>query len=112
MNKQSMQIGVLILSAAMALPACAASNNASQASKHSTLAAGHSVVAGTKVVSGAVAAPLVITGKIGEAAGKAGDAMMDYALTDEPLEVSEETIVAQPDPAPRQMKSVREQGGI
>ncbi|MDO6747619.1 hypothetical protein [Gilvimarinus sp. 1_MG-2023] len=106
--KKTTQIGLLALTALCTLPACAASDNASQAIKHSGLAAGHSAVAGAKVVSGAVATPMIVVGEVGKAAGKAGDVMMDFALEDAPLEVSDKVIIA--DPAPRHLP--KRDGGI
>lgn len=110
MTKLSQQVGLFALIAAFTLPACAASNNASQAVKHSGLAVGHTAVAGTKVVSAVVATPMIVVGEVGKAAGKAGDHMMDYAQEDTPLEVSDEVIIA--DPAPRDLAKPSTQGGI
>ncbi|WP_339617433.1 hypothetical protein [uncultured Gilvimarinus sp.] len=111
MNKSTKQIGLFTLLALSALPASAASQNASKAAEHSALAAGHSATAGAQVVSAAVATPLVVVGEVGKAAGKTGEKMMKFALDDEPLEISDDTIIA--DPAPRQhMQTVNDQGAI
>lgn len=53
---------------------------------------------------------MIVAGKVGKAAGKAGDVMMDFALEDAPLEVSDEIIIA--DPAPRHLPTRNKQGGI
>lgn len=107
MNMNKKQLGLIALSLVLALPAHAQSDNASQAGKHSALAAGHSVVAGTKVVSAAVAVPLVIAGAAGTVSGHAGEALLEHAFAPQPLEISDEVIVA--DPAPRQLRQNQEQ---
>ncbi len=96
------QLGLFTALALLTLPSLAASENASQASKHSALAAAHSTVATAKVASGVVAAPLMVSGATGKAAGKAGDVLMEFALEDEPLEITDQTVTA--DPAPRNLK--------
>lgn len=97
--RHPLQLGLLALALTLALPAQAASDNASEAARHSALAAGHSVVAGSQVVSGAVAVPLVIVGGIGTVSAEAGEALLEHALTPQPLEISDEHVIA--DPAPR-----------
>lgn len=111
MNKSTKRVALFTLLTVCALPAMAASQNASKAAEHSALAAGHSTVAGAQVVSAAVATPLVVLGEIGKAAGKTGEKMLDFAFDDAPLEISDDTIIA--DPAPRQhMQTDNDQGAI
>jgi hypothetical protein len=106
MNMNKQQLGLIALSLVLALPAHAQSDNASQAGKHSALAAGHSAVAGTQVVSAAVAVPLVIVGAAGTVSGQAGEALLEHAFAPQPLEISDEVIVA--DPAPRHLRHDQE----
>jgi hypothetical protein len=101
-------LGLVALSFLLALPAHAGSGNASEAGKHSGLAAGHSVVAGTQVASAAVAVPLIVTGVVGEVSGEVGGSLMDHASKPRRLEISDEVIVA--DPAPRHLPGHRDAG--
>lgn len=111
MSKLTKQVSLLALLTLSALPSYAASQNASKAGEHSALAVGHSTVAGAQVVSAAVATPLLVADEIGKAAGKTGQKMMQFALDDKPLKISDETIIA--DPAPRQqMQKRNDQGEI
>jgi hypothetical protein len=111
MTRSIKQAGLFTLLTLSVLPACAASQNASKAAEHSALAAGHSATAGAQVVSAAVATPLVVAGEVGKVAGKTGEKMLEFALDDAPLEISDDTVVA--DPAPRQqMRTVNDQGEI
>ena len=75
------------------------SQNASAASKHSVLAVSHGVVASAKVASAIIATPLIVVGAIGGVSMKAGNALMDKAISTTPLEITEKTITATPSPA-------------
>lgn len=70
-------------------------NNASQASGHSVQAISHAAVAGAALVSGSVAMPLMISGKIGEVSGAAGNGLWEAADTPigTPLPISDETFL-------------------
>ena len=74
-----------------------ASENISNASKHSVLALTHGVKGSVKVVSGVVAIPLIIVGNIGPVSQSAGTALMTNA-TGKPLKVSDVIITAAPSP--------------
>ena len=84
-----------------------ASQNASAASKHSALAASHGTVASAKLGSAVLATPLIILGAIGNVSLKAGNALMENALSTTPLEITEKTITAAPSPA--QMMKAKQQ---
>ncbi len=75
-------------------------DNASQESGQSAVAMGQLSVAGVKVVAGSVALPIMLAGSTATAGGSAvaelGSDMWQSANA--PLEVSPETIVAQPAP--------------
>jgi len=107
MKSSTKVTSLLLLAAVLTTPAWAVSDNASQAGKHSAMALAHTGVATTKVVSAVAAAPLVVIGELGKAAGEAGDSMMGYALEDEPLEISDDTVIA--DPAPRHVNARKQQ---
>ncbi|MCP3672849.1 MAG: hypothetical protein GY829_00060 [Gammaproteobacteria bacterium] len=79
--------------------ALGASKNASAASKHSVLAVSNGVVATAKVASAVIAVPLLIIGNAPEISKKTGEALMDVAIADTPLIVSDITITADPAPA-------------
>lgn len=72
--------------------------NAGIASQQSGQALKHGALASGQVVSATVAVPLVVVGEVGKAAGKAGEGLMEFAI-DQPLEVSDTTITADPAPA-------------
>jgi hypothetical protein len=76
-----------------------ASQNASAASKHSALAASHGTVASAKLGSAVIATPLIVVGAIGNVSLKAGNALMEHAVSTTPLEVTDKTITAAPSPA-------------
>ncbi|TLU66651.1 hypothetical protein FE810_03815 [Thalassotalea litorea] len=88
---------------------CAApgvSEHSAQAGKHSALAVSNAGTASGKAVSGVVAVPLTALGAVGNASGRAGDALMENALTTQPLLITELTVTSspvvktEPDPAP------------
>lgn len=74
--------------------------NASKASGDSVIAVAELAESGVKLVAGAVALPFVVVGSAAESAGGAvresGEDVWDSA--NEPLEVSPETVTAQPAP--------------
>jgi hypothetical protein len=73
--------------------------NASEAGKHSTLATSEGITASTKIASGVVAVPLIVSGGSAQASTAAGDTSMQQAGSEEPLEITEKTVTA--DPAPQ-----------
>ena len=76
-----------------------ASQNASNASKHSALAAAHGTIASAKLGSAMIATPLIVVGAIGNVSLQAGNALMEKAVSTTPLEVTDKTITAAPSPA-------------
>lgn len=74
------------------------SDNASAASKHSVLAASHGVVASAKVGSAVVAVPLIVAGSVGQVSQHTGSKLMEAAVNDTPLTITEKTITAAPSP--------------
>jgi hypothetical protein len=84
-----------------------ASQNASAASKHSALAASHGAVASAKLGSAVIATPLIIVGAIGSVTLKAGNELMENALSTTPLEITDKTITSTPSPA--QMMKINKQ---
>ncbi|MGJ8693077.1 MAG: hypothetical protein ACSHW0_11415 [Thalassotalea sp.] len=83
--------------------ACASDSvqHSGKAVKHSTLAAGHSVVTTAKVASVAVAIPLVVVGSAGIASVAAADSLDKKMHRHTPIEITEITITA--DPAPNKV---------
>ncbi|UUC49582.1 hypothetical protein NOX82_27530 [Pseudomonas citronellolis] len=78
--------------------AVASTQHAAAASGHAASAVGHGAVASGQVVGGAVALPLKAVGAVGEAADKAGDALLNSAGVSKPLPVSDDTVSAGPAP--------------
>lgn len=72
--------------------------NAGTASQQSGQALKHGAIASGQMVSGVVAVPLMAVGAVGHVAGEAGQGLMELAI-DEPLEVSDTTVTADPSPA-------------
>lgn len=91
-----------IVAALVAAPACAQDSlgNVSKASGDSVVATAQLAEAGVKVVVGVVALPFVAVGTVAESGGAAiwdsGQAAFDSA--NGPLEISPETVTAQPAP--------------
>jgi len=75
-----------------------ASQNTSAASKHSALAVAHGSKASTQVASAVIATPLLVVGAVGHVSLKAGTALMEHAVTNEPLEITPKTITVAPSP--------------
>jgi len=67
---------------------------------HSGQAVSHGVAASAMASSGVVAIPLVLSGAVGHASGKAGKELWDIANTPigDPLPISDEAITAGPTP--------------
>lgn len=99
MNKHRNKLAALVITSAFAAPVLAggSAKHFSNAVNHSAQAVAHTTVAGLKLVSGAVAVPLLVTGEIGKASGQAGEALWEDANTE--LPVSEEVITAGATPA-------------
>lgn len=83
-----------------------ASEHVSAAVTHSGNAVAHTSVAAVKLVSGAVAAPLMVSGEVGKASGRMGEALWEEANT--PLPVTDEVITAGPPPARAMGREKRE----
>lgn len=97
-------IFALLLNANLTLANDSATHG-SKATKHSALAASHAGASSSKVVSAAVAVPLIITGSAGQVSTATGESLMEKATGNEPLEITDTTVTA--DPAPSQvMKTV------
>lgn len=88
----------LLLTASSMTFAADSVGNAGAASRQSGQAAKHGALAAGQVVSATVAVPLVVVGEVGKAGGKAGEALAEFAV-DQPLEVSDVTLTADPAPA-------------
>lgn len=73
--------------------------NAAASLNHSGKAVKHAAIASGQVVSGAVAVPLIAAGELGKASGKAGEALMNVATDNQPLEVTDITLTAEAAPA-------------
>ncbi len=73
---------------------------------HSAQALGHVTVAGLKLVSGAVAIPLMMSGEIGKASGEIGESLWEEANA--PLPITEEVITVGPTPADAMAKEEQE----
>jgi hypothetical protein len=90
----------LTLMTSQAVLAADSIGNAAASVNHSGKAIKHAAVASGQFVSGAVAVPLIAVGELGKASGKAGEALMDVATDkQQPLEVSDITLTAEPTPA-------------
>ena len=87
----------VILSFSMPVFAGGSAQHFSDSIDHSAQAIAHSTVAGIKLVSGALAIPLMMSGEIGKASGDIGEALWEEANT--PLAITEEIITAGPTPA-------------
>ncbi len=86
-----------LLSLSMPVFAGGSAQHFSDSLNHSAQALAHSTVAGLKLISGAVAIPLMMSGEIGKASGEIGEALWEEANT--PLPIAEEVITAGPTPA-------------
>ncbi len=86
-----------LLSLSMPVFAGGSTQHFSDSLDHSAQALAHSTVAGFKLVSGAVAIPLMIGGEIGKASGEIGESLWEEANT--PLPITEEVITVGPTPA-------------
>lgn len=100
MNTRTAAVALSLLLASTSYSCLAADSmgNAGTASKQSGQALKHGALASGQVVSATVAVPLVVVGEMGKVAGKAGEGLMEFAI-DQPLEVSDTTITADPAPA-------------
>jgi len=87
----------ILLSLSIPVYAGGSAQHFSDSIDHSAQALGHVTVAGLKLVSGAVAIPLMISGEIGKAIGEIGETLWDEANT--PLPITEEVITDGPTPA-------------
>ena len=93
----------LLLSTALAAGEAIAGDpvrHSGQASAHSAMAVGESTLAGAKLVAGAVAVPLMLSGGVGALSGEAGSSLWHAAggSIGEPLPIAEETYITTPSP--------------
>jgi hypothetical protein len=86
-----------LLSLSMPVFAGGSAQHFSDSLDHSAQALGHVTVAGLKLVSGAVAIPLMMSGEIGKASGEIGESLWEEANA--PLPITEEVITVGPTPA-------------
>ncbi len=96
-----MNIRLFILSVLLIMSSAVFANGSlqhfSQAVDHSAQAVGHSTAAGMKLVSGAVAVPLMIGGEIGKASGEIGEALWEESNA--PFPISEDVLTVGPRPS-------------
>ena len=102
--KTQIKIGALLLTSLLAPQLVFAQGSVQHSGKaleHGVNSLGHSVAGGGKLVSGAVAIPLVAAGSVGRASGQAGKEMWDHANAPigEPLPITDDTVTAGPPPA-------------
>ena len=112
MHKAISVVAGMTLTATLSMPAAAggASYHISQALGHSMEALAQATVGGLKLVSGAIAVPLMVGGQIGKVSGQAGDDLWEEANRPigEPLVITDDVVTAGPAPA-EAMKSQPEQ---
>ena len=89
---------VLSLISSFTTAAPASSQHASQASKHSALAASHIVVGTVKATANIIAIPLIAIGSVGELSNKAGTQILSSTQAYSPLEISDLVITQDPSP--------------
>lgn len=97
---------LLLCSTACAAQAGGTVEASARALDHSMQALGYSIEAGLKLSFGAAAIPLTAAGAVGEASGRAGTDMMEFANAPPrgPLPISDEIVTAGPKPD-EQLKS-------
>ncbi|MCK5433464.1 MAG: mechanosensitive ion channel protein MscS [Gammaproteobacteria bacterium] len=95
-----------LLSLSMPVFAGGSAQHFSDSLDHSAQALGHVTVAGLKLVSGAVAIPLMMSGEIGKASGEIGESLWEEANA--PLPITEEVITVGPTPADAMAKEEQE----
>ena len=84
--------------------AVGASENASEASKHSVLAVGHGIASTAQVASAVAVVPLAVVASVGEVSGDAANSLAEFAsgqpkkAADQTLEISEITVTMQRTP--------------
>jgi len=85
----------------MPVAAGGASYHLSQALANSMEALAQATVGGLKLVSGAIAVPLMVGGEIGKVSGQAGDELWEEANTPigKPLVITDDVVTAGPAPA-------------
>lgn len=93
--------------ALLVLPAAAQANplrHSGQASEHAVVASGHGSAAVATGAAAVVAVPLMGVGELGKAAGAVGERLWD--ATNQPLEVTRETVESRPAKAARAAEPV------
>ena len=99
--KRGMLTGAMGIALSAPAVAGGASQHFSNALANSLEAIAQGTVAGLKLVSGAIAVPLMISGEIGRVSGQAGDELWQEANTPigSPLVITDDVITAGPAPA-------------
>lgn len=90
---------------AMTVFADDSAQHGSKATKHSALAASHAGASTAAVVSAAVAVPLIVVGSTGQLSTAAGESLLENTVSNQPLEITDKTITA--DPAPGVVMKVK-----
>ena len=109
--KVGMLAGAMGAALSTSVPAGGASQHFSNALANSLEALAQGTVAGLKLVSGAVAVPLLISGEIGRVSGQAGEELWQEANTPigTPLVITDEVITVGPTPAQAMQSPPQEQ---
>lgn len=109
--RQGMLAGALGIALSAPAAAGGASQHFSNALANSLEAIAQGSVAGLKLVSGAVAVPLMISGEIGKVSGQAGEELWQEANTHigTPLVITDDVITAGPSPAEAMKSPPQEQ---
>ena len=109
--KRGMLTGAMGIALSMPALAGGASQHFSNAIANSLEAIAQGTVAGFKLVSGAIAVPLMISGEIGRVSGQAGEELWQEANTPigTPLVITDDVITAGPSPAEAMKSSPQEQ---
>lgn len=103
MQKAMTSFAAFAITVMLSMPAEAggSAQHLSNALAHSMEALAQSTVAGLKLVSGAVAVPLMIGGEIGKVSGQVGDELWEEANRPigDPLIITDDIVTAGPTPA-------------
>lgn len=100
-NTYHIALSLLLAAHAADAPAGGSAAASAKALEHAVQAVGYSLESGFKLVSGAVAVPLTLSGELGQASGDLGAQLWDAANAPpgEPFPISDEIVTARP-PAP------------
>jgi len=112
-NTKILTVAVLMtLGTTQAAYAQGSAQHFSEAVGHSAQATGHSIVAGAKLASSAVAVPLIVIGGVGQVSQAAGEDLWDIANQPigAPLPISDETVSVGPAPNIAIKNDVQDEG--